>query len=303
MRQKNIIALFVSDLHLSHTAPSFRSMEKNWYAAMQRPVDELKRLQQIYKCPIFCAGDIFDRWNSPAELINWSLEHLPEMYAIPGQHDLPDHNINEIKRSAYWTLVKAKKIHNLSSDFSKAFFLAPDTTVTGFAFGEQIKSGQSSKKHKHIAIIHQYNWVNNKGYKNADPKQYLSLTRTEFEGYDLIVSGDNHQPWYHTIPFHFVNSGTFIRRHINEKEYPVRITMLTDDGSIYFHVLDTSKDKYLEDGNKKESTEDIDLKKLMKELEKLGDAKMDFRHAIQCYLEQNNSTQHIRKILNLAMNV
>ena len=115
-----VIALLVGDIHLSAKAPLCRAKEPDWFEAMARPLMELVDLQkQIGKesdgiPPILCAGDVFDRWNSPPELINFALEYLPpQMYSIPGQHDLPNHNYNEIDRSAYWTLVAANKITNV----------------------------------------------------------------------------------------------------------------------------------------------------------------------------------------------
>ncbi len=42
-----------------------------------------------------------------------------------------------------------------------------------------------------------------------------------------------------------LNAGCFIRRHSNEENYKPRIGMLTEDGRIISHYLDTSKDKHL----------------------------------------------------------
>ena len=108
MRSKNtenIIAIFAADLHLSLKAPIWRSTEQDWFEAMLRPLVELRTLATLHNCPIVYAGDIFDKWNSPPELINFAIEHLPKGHAIPGQHDLPLHNYEDIRKSAYWTLV------------------------------------------------------------------------------------------------------------------------------------------------------------------------------------------------------
>ena len=54
---------------------------------MQRSLEQIRDLQKEFDCPVICAGDIFDKWNSPPELINFAYDNLPEIYAIPGQHD------------------------------------------------------------------------------------------------------------------------------------------------------------------------------------------------------------------------
>ena len=40
-------------------------------------------------------------------LISFAIRELPSCYAIPGQHDLPNHSYTDIQRSAYWVLVEA----------------------------------------------------------------------------------------------------------------------------------------------------------------------------------------------------
>jgi len=92
MRDKaKVLAILMADIHLSLKAPIWRSAEPDWLDAQARPLKEVKLLQDKYKCPVICAGDIFDRsrktadgWNAPAELINYAIEYLPDdMYAIP----------------------------------------------------------------------------------------------------------------------------------------------------------------------------------------------------------------------------
>src|SRR4030042_1550393 len=99
-KDDKVIALFCSDLHLSLTPPVFRSNEPDWLTAQQRPLDELRALQSKHQCPIFCAGDLFDKWyggpkEHACELVNWAIKHMPYMHCIPGQHDLPEHDLTQ----------------------------------------------------------------------------------------------------------------------------------------------------------------------------------------------------------------
>jgi hypothetical protein len=57
--------------------------------------------------PIVYVGDIWDHYRQPPEAINWAIRELPKGYAIPGQHDLRHHNYEDIKKTAYWTLMEA----------------------------------------------------------------------------------------------------------------------------------------------------------------------------------------------------
>jgi hypothetical protein len=222
---RDVIALFVADLHLSLTPPPFRSAEPDWIKAQQRPLDELRALQLKHDCPVFYEGDIFDRWNSVPELINWAIAHLPHGYAIPGQHDLPEHDLEQIERSAYWTLVKANVIHNMQQgDPGHDIFIHNKEVVFHpFPFGVKIKKPKSSS-HFSIALIHEYNWVSfhvydNKGTTTELQSQHVNSSRKEFKGYDLVVSGDNHSPFNVQIgKTQFWNCGTFMRRKSDERD-------------------------------------------------------------------------------------
>ena len=113
--EDEVIAIVCSDIHLSHKPPLARSGEPDWYVAMARPLNELRGLHSDYGVPVVIAGDIFDRWNSPPELIRFALDNLPKgAWVIPGQHDLPYHDYGALNRSALGVLIKADWVPNLS---------------------------------------------------------------------------------------------------------------------------------------------------------------------------------------------
>ena len=222
-----ILAIFLADIHLSLKPPIWRSNEPDWLAAQARPLMEVKKLQEKYKCPVICAGDIFDRnrkiadgWNASPELINYAIEYLPDnMYAIPGQHDLPNHQYEDIHRSAYWTLVRAGKITNLKPDgittvgrsASKALLLS------AFPPGYEIKSENLFDKNVNniwIAITHQYRCIEGKDYPTAPGEAYFHRNETALMGYNIIVYGDNHRGFMTDVnkKSQIFNCGTLMRR-------------------------------------------------------------------------------------------
>jgi len=277
MRKKvesKVIALFVADLHLSLTPLPYRSNEPDWFAAMQRPIDELCRLQAKHECPIFCAGDIFDKWSAPAEIINWAMTYLPYMHCIPGQHDLPEHDLGQIERSAYWTLVKAGVINHLGSKSTSTCFDKYGIMVHSYPYGVKVSPRHKLKSEWiHVALIHQYNWIASAAYCNeVPPEQHVDFGRKEFEGYDLVVSGDNHIPFEFAGTPHFVNCGGFMIRKSNDGWMP-KIWMLYSDGRVESHkIVCTILDKYLntEDAKKMEKQPNFDLTSLIDGLGKLG---------------------------------
>ncbi len=294
------IAIFCSDLHLSLKPPIFRSNEPDWFAAMQRPLDQIRELQDEHQCPIFCAGDIFDKWNSPPELINFAMKHLPSMYCIPGQHDLPEHDLNQIKRSAYWTLVASGHICNLSSYAVQDIDWRDDFLIHAFPYGTKITPYKDKKKVLQIALIHQYNWTDNHSYPDA-PKDRKVLNRKEFQGYDLVFSGDNHIPF--TVKNEentFINCGALMVRKSDDWRAP-SVWLLHEDGNVERIFLHVKKDIYLEVEPSVKQAEDLDIDELLEELNKLDEVKSDFREAVYRYLKKNGADEAVKKILIRAL--
>jgi len=298
---KKVLAIFVSDLHLSHTPPIWRSCESDWYTVQERALKELRAIKDVHSCPIFCAGDVFDKWNSPPELINFALQHLPQMYAIPGQHDLPNHNLKEMHRSAYWTLVKAGKIVHLEGD---AGVNGRQFTVHGFAFGRKIKKRKTSTKN-HIALIHQYNWVPKASYEKAPKKQRVTKKRKEFGGYDIVLCGDNHIAFEKMLgKTLFWNCGGFMRRHSDEIKYRPRVGLLMEDGTMKNHRLKSYRsDKHISVDPKSDKQADMDLTELGNELLKLNDARFDFQVAVNRYMQKYNVRREVMEIIMKSIGV
>jgi predicted phosphodiesterase len=303
-KDTDVLALFVADLHFSLTPPVFRSNELDWLATQKRSLDELKALQEKHNgAPIFCAGDIFDRWNSPAELINWAMEHLPYMHCIPGQHDLPEHDLSQIERSAYWTLQKASVIHHM---FQAAnHFQDGNLCVWSFPFGKKVHPCPMKNPNQiKIALIHEYNWAPGHKHPEAPNWQEVTQSRKEFAGYDLVVSGDNHSPFRYVMGnTQFVNCGTFMRRKSDERHYAPSVWMLLSDGSVKQHAIMTSDDKYLDvtEAEELEKASDMDLSNLIEGLGQLGECALDFGEAMKQQLARNPTNKRVRSILWKAM--
>lgn len=189
--EDKVIAVLCADIHLSLKPPVARSEEPDWFEAMKRPLQELSNLADEHHAPIICAGDVFDNWYCSPELINFALQHLPKMYAIPGQHDLPLHNYDLIYKSAFWTLVETEKVQLLEPNHP---YRVGKTILYGFPYGFPIKPLKNPEKDfLHIAVIHDYLWIEGSSYPNAPTEKNVSKTYKNFVGYDVIISGDNHQ--------------------------------------------------------------------------------------------------------------
>lgn len=243
-----VLAILCSDLHLSHEPPSAR-LEKDWYEAMARPLKVLFDIStKNDNCPIICAGDIFHRWNSVPQLVNWAMENLPRpFYAVPGQHDLPYHRLQEVKKSAYYTLVKSGVIEDLR-DGPKLVKVGKEVLcLYGVPWGCSLENVQTKKpkellKGIHVMVVHRYFWKNGFGYVGSPEESEVSRFESIFGGYDLVVAGDNHIPFSVELgDCLFWNCGCLLRRSVSEREYPIRVGLLMSDGSVLEHRIEVEE--------------------------------------------------------------
>ncbi len=300
---EKVIAILCADFHLSLNPPIWRSVEPNWFEAMKRPLNEIKGLQEKYDCPVICAGDVFHRWNSPPELINFAYDHLPKMYSIPGQHDLPLHKYEDIKKSAYLSLVNTDIIQNILPGCRVEL---PDIVLEGYPFGYQIQPLMKQERQKdkiHIAVVHEYRCTTGKSYSNAPEESYLRKSEKDLLGYDIIMYGDNHQGFVKIVNINSIifNCGTLMRRNSDEINYNPQVGLLLESGEVCPYQLDVVEDKYLEIQNTVDIEGGLNLKTFIRELEKLGNTDLDFHDAMKQYLRKNKISGGVCNIILKAM--
>lgn len=257
--RKEVLAVCASDIHLSIRPPLARSDEEDWLDAQAQYLRQANELCHKYRVPFVIAGDVFDKWNSPPELVNMAIAEFCQftngVYAVPGQHDLPLHNLDDIKRSAYWTLHEAKAIYNLDNPrtiggSAKGFTVFPypwgRRPGDGFDHGPQWSTEQDART---LAVVHAYVYDHKAhAHPGADddgsvPDKWSKLLKP----FSAAVFGDNHNAFNWSDEereLNVVNCGTFMRRHANEENMTPRVCVLLDDMTWWTCELDTSEDVF-----------------------------------------------------------
>lgn len=298
----NPIAIVISDLHLSLLQPACRA-DKDWMNVQASYLARVKMIAEHSssgKLPILCAGDIFDRWNAPPELINFALKHLPDdMISVPGQHDLPNHRVDQIHRSGYGVLVAAGKIRDLSG---KKTGNMGGFVVHGFGWGQPVQPLQETAHLLQVALIHQYCWMENKSYPGAPPGANIGAFKKKLKGYDVAVFGDNHLSFTAQCGnCNIINVGGFIRRKSDEITRQPCIGIIYEDGTVKRKKLDTSIDVF-HDKPKDRPEVPLDLKQFINELEGLGEHGLNFIEAVENHLRNEEVDPETKAILLQAIN-
>lgn len=318
-KTNKVVAVVCGDIHLSANAPVARSGEADWYAAMKRPLDQLAELSREHGCPILCAGDVFDHWKSPPELINFALRHLPTIYAVPGQHDLPNHSLDHIHRSAYQTLVEAGKIIPVPPEGLRI----ENVAVYGFPWGVPVGPPRPSnldRRHgfAQIALVHAYVWIDGKGYKDAPEDAQVAArwkkqARQAETWFDVMVCGDNHQPFEAELkaatltggPCAVWNCGGFMRRRTDDASRKPRVGLVREDGTVEPHYLDISGEVLTEisSGKAEELPTAVveGLADLTHRLQTLQATDLDFPEEMRRALDTVDAPPEVRELVTRAL--
>jgi predicted phosphodiesterase len=298
-----IIALLCADVHLSHNPPIWRSAEPDWYAAMQRPLLQIKQLSKKLNCnTILCAGDIFHKAICNSELINFAIENLPVMYAVPGQHDMPMHNYEDMEKSAFYTLVKAGIIKEICKD--EPLKIDNGVFVHGFGWQNKIKDIPKSDI-KNIALVHKYVWIKNKSYTTAPKENHLKHISPFLNKYDVAVFGDNHIQFKCNYKNTTVlNCGSLMRRHKDQENHMPKIGILYSDMTVKTVALDTSKDLYLTTQAQEQTNDTFDVHSFISEMSALTSNPnfFDFSEILYNYFIKNKTPKTIQNIIMENLN-
>lgn len=307
LRMSEIAAVLVSDLHFSEKAPVARSAEPDWFAAQERQWVQLRDFANRHEVPIVIAGDVFDVWRASPATINFALGMMLGyrwgIYAVPGQHDLPNHSYDEIKRSAYWTLVEAGVMENL---YPGRPVVAQNYKVAmhGIPWGFDIEPCQRDRYAVNLAVVHRYIWVTGKGYLDAPSESHYRVTRDLLTGYDVAVFGDNHKGFL-TTPLkgcRVLNCGGFMARKSDERNAKPSFGCLYDDGKVERVSFDISEDKWIDsDGPAVDLGLQIDIGSLASELAALEGDTLDFVDLLTHYLDDQNVDQDVRRLVVQAL--
>jgi len=282
--------ILCSDLHLRTTAPVSRI--DDYWEAQSVKIEFLKKIQKKYSAPILCAGDVFDISRSIPFLEQWAIKNLPEIYAIPGQHDLPNHNLKLYNKSSFSVLEAAGNIKLLSDQST----ILSGCRVFGIPYGEKIKVDQNeAKKGYSILVLHTMVYKKKPIHKSVGGKSALSLLK-KYPEFDLIVTGDNHQ--FFTEEYQgrlLVNCGSMMRIKSDQIKYDPQFHLWFSEENKIESVLfpfqpDVMNLEYVE----KEKENNLKLEEFINKLKKTKEIGLSFTDNVESILEAGNIKKGVR---------
>jgi DNA repair exonuclease SbcCD nuclease subunit len=208
-------------------------------------------------------GDIFDKWKPSPALINFTIFQLNKLklmglsriLAIPGQHDLRYHNLQDIEQTGYWTLVQAGSIEHLTPG-QPVDIKSPNGSVSarvyGYPWGTSPDAKDTSRNPNHhalqIAIVHRYCWLKGHAFPGAPEEQHAKQTSIEYTkfGFDLAFFGDNHSEFVYTQDnaCEIINCGSFMNRTKEQMQRNPKVYVVRENGVMDTFRIKTDKDEW-----------------------------------------------------------
>jgi hypothetical protein len=230
---------------------------------------------------------------------------MPQCYAIPGQHDLPYHNLNNVKQSAYWTLVEAGKIIDMSNGIPIHLPIS-DIILYPFPYGKKItpREGKPNKKKIHLLVAHRFVWDSKRpetAHENPPEKCSTENTWSDLTGYDICLFGDNHIPFLHRgrrTGRLLYNHGSFFRRSVAEVHHP-EVGLVIDRQTIVRRPLESAKaDVIVDVGDEETRPEDREsLDRFMKSLRSSPETHFRYSDMVRRYIRDEDPPTKVRKYL------
>lgn len=319
-----VIAVLISDCHFSADKPKARAgTQEQWWDTQCAHLEEAMRTAHNLNCPLVIAGDVFDTWNQPVDLVTMIAEVMAAfqcpVYMVPGQHDLPYHELHEVGRSAIYNLMMASRGMRRRSDvylLTSNILPLGDTGwwVYGAAWGMPFDyatartslTPETGEDDGNILLCaHKYVYSGRStahpGAKQEDCSHGRKM-RDALAGYTACVFGDNHIPF---LDDNVYNHGALIRRKSDERKFIPEYGLLYRFGRIERVQLEASGKDMWHDGEDEYAAPDKKPAALMTDFAEsvkalASDETVDFKAVCNRLLGQSNlSTAAKREILSL----
>uniref|UniRef100_A0A6M3IP65 Putative calcineurin-like phosphoesterase n=3 Tax=viral metagenome TaxID=1070528 RepID=A0A6M3IP65_9ZZZZ len=309
-------AIITADMHLRDTVPKCRT--DDYWAAQSRAVRSIRDLQEKYKVPILDGGDMLDTWKSSPYLEAWAIDNLPDgIITIPGNHELPYHNVDRLDRSSLNVLGKAGKIEIL---------IFPNTikdtkykiVIYGFPFDtkSEILSQASKmtqctlrgddyideKDYRNIALCHVLVYEKENLWPGLEAIGANALLR-KLKGFDLVVTGHNHLPF--TIRYGeqlLVNPGSMMRMAADQVDHRPRVYLwYAEDNTVEPVYLPVERGVISRQHIEQQTRRNKRMEAFVERLDQQYNIDLNYEENIEKYFERHPTADGVKQLVMDAL--
>ena len=299
-----MILVTASDIHIRHTKP--RARRDAFFLTQFKKVDYiLQYCSEHGAAALLVAGDVFDTPFVPFFVVGQYTGlfrrklRSTKLIAVFGQHDLRYHSLEQVENTPLHLLLLATDGVRAQPD--SPVVLGDSVKVYGVSWGEKIHPPDDNCFS--VLLIHRM--VTKSGALFPGQTDYIEakklLSKT---GYDLIVTGDNHEPFYEELNGRLlINNGSLVRLRIDQKDVKPRFSSVEiENGTIkdfkWVYPPHLPGDEVFREDIRAESKEDDVLMFLDQLKEDIASKPFDFSLALRQALDMvDESTKKWVEIL------
>jgi DNA repair exonuclease SbcCD nuclease subunit len=260
-------------------------------------VERIRGLQAQYNCPVVHAGDLFHHWKPSPGLLSQALWFLPkEFYTIYGQHDLPQHNWELRSKSGLHTLQVAGAVKVLQRGH---YGQEPENALdSAWLTGDTHYLLHPEKK---ILVWHHLTYIT-APFPGAKGGNAQSILR-KYPGYDLIVTGDNHQSFYTEYEGRLlVNPGPITRQKADQIDFQPRVALwYADTNTITWVNLPMQEGVISREHIEVKEQRDARIDAFISKLDGDWQVEMSFEDNLRNFFAVNNTKESIQQIIYKAI--
>lgn len=178
--------IITADWHLRNDKPRCR-LDLDWIKSQKRILYFIRDLMDTYQAQLLISGDIFHKSRVPSIIESMFLSifnnYIKELFIIPGQHDMPEHNLSNLELSSFNVLLSAGYSYPNNSKIDYVFF------------GEDKPQLHNNEN---ILLIHEtVVEVGSTLERVAKNTITASVLLDKYPNYKYIIAGDIHRGFIH----------------------------------------------------------------------------------------------------------
>jgi DNA repair exonuclease SbcCD nuclease subunit len=268
-----------------------------------------KSICEKHSIPMLIAGDISEYWKNYQSLIYVMLKEMPRFICIPGQHDLPRHNL-ELLPGSTLSVLEAAKLATVIKE--PGFCLNPkdcyetwpnDFIVYGYPYGTKPQARRKRRGEvRSICMIHQLVTNKKDPFPNANASKAEDLL-DNLTGYDLILSGDNHKQFtFSKNGRHLINPGSMVRQDADQINHQPKFYLWYAEDN-HFEPIDIPIDNTVVVRSHIEKQAEIDkrIDNYINSMDMDYEVKLDFRSNLETHIIQNNIKKEVSEFITQCL--
>ena len=300
--------IFTGDIHLRPDVPVCRT--DDFLVAQWSKFDQIQKLAKRKNLAWIDAGDVFHKAIQPLHFVNQVLTRLyyPICAGVTGNHDLPSHNTGRIMESAWGTLRAVGYIEEALG--SKPVCVNDGNhrvaEIYGAHYGETIPEPHDAKPGVFkVLVMHDMVYASrNDIIPNAPGSMAKKLLRDN-KGYDLIITGHNHQSFSVEMGGRYVaNIGSMTRQTADQVDHIPRVLTWipgTTTSGLQWHTLDFKRDVVSREHIEKREAKEEHLNAFVESLQHVDQVSLSFEQNVDTIIQQTKPDKPVKDKVREAM--